>query len=61
MKTYKIKSLICFIIFAVAAFFYNKVETENNFQEQVKAAELVDLNNSDLEDIDSNEDDTHIE
>ena len=52
MKTYKIKSFIYFLVFATAAFFYNKVEQKNDFPEQIKTSEIVDIDNADFEDAD---------
>ncbi len=52
MKTYKIKSFIYFLLFAVAAFFYNNIEQEQKFQNQITSSEVVDMDTEQLEDSD---------
>ena len=61
MKSYKIKSFIYFLLFAVAAFFYNNIEQEQNFQDKMTSTEVVDIDIDELEDPDSEELDTPIQ
>ncbi|WP_350290127.1 hypothetical protein [uncultured Croceitalea sp.] len=55
MKSYKIKSFIYFLLFAIAAFFYNNIEQEQKFQDQITSSEVVDIDTEQLEDADSDE------
>jgi len=55
MKSYKIKSFVYFLLFAVAAFFYNNIEQEKDFQNQITSSEVVDLDIKELEETDSEE------
>jgi hypothetical protein len=61
MKSYKIKSFFYFLLFAVAAFFYNNMEQEQKFQDQITSSEVVDMDMEELEDTDSKEPDTPIQ
>jgi hypothetical protein len=61
MKSYKIKSFFYFLLFAVAAFFYNNMEQEQKFQDQITTSEVVDMDMEELEDTDSKEPDTPIQ
>jgi len=55
MKSYKIKSFFYFLLFAIAAFFYNNLEQEQKFQDQITASEMVDIDMEELEETDSEE------
>jgi len=61
MKSYKIKSFFYFLLFAIAAFFYNNIEQEQKFQDQITASEVVDIDMEELEDKDSEELDTPLQ
>ncbi len=43
MKTYKIKSLVYFSGFLLAATLYYVIEQKQNFDEQLQASQMVDL------------------
>ena len=43
MKTYKIKSLVYFSGFLLAATIYYIIEQKQNFDEQLQASQMVDL------------------
>ena len=47
MKAYKIRSFLFFCCFVAAATFYYNLEQEENLQEQMAPAEMVDLKTSD--------------
>ncbi|WP_136465798.1 hypothetical protein [Flagellimonas onchidii] len=50
--TYKIKSFLYFLCFAIAAFIYNKVEQEDKrFQEQVSSSSIVETDVEDIDDL----------
>lgn len=61
MKSYKIKSFIYFLLFAIAAFFYNNIEQEQKFQDQITSSEVVDIDTEQLEDTDSDELETPVQ
>ncbi|WP_394974919.1 hypothetical protein [uncultured Croceitalea sp.] len=61
MKTYKIKSFIYFLLFAVAAFFYNNIEQDKKFQDQITSNEVVDIDTEQLEDSETDELETPIQ
>jgi hypothetical protein len=61
MKTYKIKSFIYFLLFAIAAFFYNEVEQEKKFPDQITSNEVVDIDTEQLEETNSEEVDSQIQ
>ncbi|MFD2588398.1 hypothetical protein ACFSQJ_15790 [Croceitalea marina] len=61
MKTYKIKSFIYFLLFAVAAFFYNNIEQEQKFQDKITSSEVVDIDTEQLEDSDADELETPVQ
>ncbi|GMN11225.1 hypothetical protein MTsPCn9_20700 [Croceitalea sp. MTPC9] len=61
MKTYKIKSFIYFLLFAVAAFFYNKIEQEKKFQDEITSSEVVNIDTKQLEDSESEDLDTPLQ
>ena len=61
MKSYKIKSFFYFLLFAIAAFFYNNIEQEQKFQNQITANKVVDTDMEELEDKDSEELDTPLQ
>ena len=55
MKSYKIKSFFYFLLFAIAAFFYNNLEQEQKFQDQITTSKVVDMEIEELEETDSEE------
>lgn len=55
MKSYKIKSFIYFLLFAVAAFFYNEIEQEQKFQEELVSSQVAEIDTEQVEAIDSKE------
>lgn len=61
MKSYKIKSFFYFLLFAIAAFFYNNIEQEQKFQDRITTSEVVDMDMEELEDTDSKEPETPIQ
>jgi hypothetical protein len=61
MKSYKIKSFIYFLLFATAAFFYNQVEQEKKFQDQITSSEVVDIDTEELEDTNTEEVDSQLQ
>lgn len=55
MKSYKIKSFIYFLLFALAAFFYNEIEQEQKFQEELVSSQVAEIDTEQVEAIDSKE------
>ncbi|MEX0314022.1 MAG: hypothetical protein AB3N18_07580 [Allomuricauda sp.] len=56
--TYKIKSFLYFLCFAIAAFIYNKVEQENKrFQEQVNSSSIVETDIEGIDDLQETQED----
>ncbi|WP_420320297.1 hypothetical protein [Flagellimonas sp.] len=56
--TYKIKSFLYFLCFAIAAFIYNNIEQkEQEFQNEVNSASIVETDFEDVDDIKETQED----
>ncbi|NKI31835.1 hypothetical protein [Croceivirga thetidis] len=55
MKAYKIRSLIFFSCFVIAAIVYYQFEQQENFKEQFNPSEVVDLETEDAESLEEDE------
>ncbi|WP_396591734.1 hypothetical protein [Allomuricauda sp. R78024] len=53
--TYKIKSLIYLSCFVVAAFIYNGIQQEDEFQAQLKSQEFVEADFEDADKVEKSE------
>ena len=61
MKSYKIKSFIYFLLFVAAALFYNNIEQKENFQDDITSNEVVEIDNKQLKNSDTEEQDAPLQ
>ncbi|WP_190809807.1 hypothetical protein [Flagellimonas sp. S3867] len=57
--TYKIKSFLYFLCFAIAAYIYNNIEQEDErFQNQVNSTSVVETDFEDVDNLDETQEDS---